>query len=162
MLPLLLAVAVAGGGIGSTPAGAAQQCGATASFCPAAMPVCSSVFTFPRHLHIFCCTEIGGVRVRILPIAAVFPPQTANPLDRPYRIPLPIPSMQCCAAQYSPTGFGCAVSVSADARLAAACGSLPGDLSPTEAVHCCKMGPAFPPSTTLPNVLVIGDSVSIG
>lgn len=45
----------------------------------------------------------------------------------------------CCQAEYSPTTFGCMLGKT-----------------------CCKPGPALAPSTTLPNCLVIGDSVSIG
>lgn len=48
---------------------------------------------------------------------------------------------QCCTQQWSPTTFGCAI---------------PG------ATRCCKPGVENPPSTTLPNCLIIGDSVSIG
>ena len=48
--------------------------------------------------------------------------------------------VSCCASQYSPTKQGC-------------------QLSPTS---CCKPGPPLPPSPTLKNVLIIGDSVSIG
>ena len=48
---------------------------------------------------------------------------------------------QCCKQEWSPTSFGC---------------SLPG------ASRCCKPGVANPASTTLPNCLIIGDSVSIG
>ena len=45
----------------------------------------------------------------------------------------------CCHHQYSPSGWGCTVNST-----------------------CCLLGPAKPPSTTLPNCLVLGDSVSIG
>lgn len=49
---------------------------------------------------------------------------------------------KCCTAQYSPTTQGCT--------------------APTAATTCCKPGPELPPSTTLKNCLIIGDSVSIG
>ena len=37
-----------------------------------------------------------------------------------------------------------------------------GDGLPAGETLCCKMGPGKAPSSSLPNVLVIGDSVSIG
>lgn len=49
---------------------------------------------------------------------------------------------QCFAAQYSPTGFGCTTA-----------GSQNG---------CCLLGAAHAPDASLPNCLVMGDSVSIG
>jgi hypothetical protein len=52
---------------------------------------------------------------------------------------------QCCKQQWSPTTFGCSVP---------ATGGLPGT--------CCKPGVQFAGSTTVPNCLIIGDSVSIG
>ena len=76
--------------------------------------------------------------------------------------PTTFPCCQGGGAKYSPSGWGCAVPVSAAARASANCGFLGGDLLPTDQTRCCKMGPANPPSTTLKNVLVIGDSVSIG
>ena len=51
-------------------------------------------------------------------------------------------SATCCIEQWSPTTQGCS-------------------LAKTPSV-CCKPGPPKPPSTTLPNCLIIGDSVSIG
>ena len=48
--------------------------------------------------------------------------------------------LSCCAAQYSPSTFGCQVAGGT----------------------CCKMGPELPPSTTKKNELINGDSVSIG
>ena len=68
--------------------------------------------------------------------------------------------MPCCYQQYSPSGFGCAVPVGDSAVTSAGCGDGLGP--PTAKTVCCKMGPGDPPSATLPNVLVIGDSVSIG
>ena len=62
-------------------------------------------------------------------------------------------SGQCCAAQYSPTKFGCRLGDGGG-------GGASWPPSPTAA--CCMPGPALEPSTTLPNCLVVGDSVSIG
>ena len=45
----------------------------------------------------------------------------------------------CCKAQYSPSHWGCEMNGA-----------------------CCTLGPAKAPSTTLPNCIVLGDSVSIG
>ena len=59
---------------------------------------------------------------------------------------------ECCAAQYSPTKYGCKLGRQSDAA------SWPP--SPTAA--CCMPGPQLPPSKTLPNCLIVGDSVSIG
>jgi hypothetical protein len=49
----------------------------------------------------------------------------------------------CCVSEFSPTHFGC---------------------RNVDDVHsyCCKPGPPLEPSTTTPNCLIIGDSVSIG
>ena len=66
----------------------------------------------------------------------------------------------CCAlpVNYSPSKFGCLVDVGDLATRSANCGDGLGNSSQ----FCCKMGPALPPSKTLKNVLIIGDSVSIG
>ena len=56
----------------------------------------------------------------------------------------------CCSAQYSPTKFGCKLGQK----------GLSWPPSPTTA--CCMPGPQLKPSETLPNCLIIGDSVSIG
>eukprot|EP01051_Picozoa_sp_SAG22_P007206 SAG22_NODE_498_length_9728_cov_12.354346_4_plen_370_part_00 len=62
---------------------------------------------------------------------------------------------QCCAQKYSPSHFGCAPSYNYSGS-DEGCGDvvLP-DL-------CCKMGPAEPMNESIPNCIVIGDSVSIG
>ena len=61
----------------------------------------------------------------------------------------------CCASTYSPTKFGCLVQAGDLVNASAGCGDgLPAD--PGGNV-CCKMGPENPPSTTLPNVLIIGE-----
>lgn len=67
----------------------------------------------------------------------------------------------CCASAYSPSKYGCLVEVGDLATKNAGCGDI---LAVDNTTHqlCCKMGPATPPSSTLPNVLVVGDSVSIG
>ena len=75
----------------------------------------------------------------------------------------------CCSAQYSPTKFGCRLpntdpftqshfirSSDYGAHLEDA-GWPP---SPTQS--CCMPGPGLEPSTTQPNCLILGDSVSIG
>ena len=67
-------------------------------------------------------------------------------------------SMECCASQYSPSTFGCEVPIGNLSEVSAGC----GDGLPDGTTLCCKMGPDKVPSTTLKNVLVIGDSVSIG
>ena len=72
---------------------------------------------------------------------------------------LPVASDTCCVNWYSPSGFGCGASVSA-ALVNASQGCGDGFPANTTAV-CCKPGPSDPPSKTLPNVLVLGDSVSI-
>ena len=74
---------------------------------------------------------------------------------------------QCCQAEYSPTTFGC---------------KLPNQLPfiqehkirsnmyershvaepPHPTVACCMPGPDLEPSNTLPNTMILGDSVSIG
>jgi hypothetical protein len=69
-------------------------------------------------------------------------------------------TMPCCLQKYSPSKYGCEVPLGNNAVASAGCGD---GLGPTTATTwCCKMGPGEPPSKTLPNVLVIGDSVSIG
>jgi hypothetical protein len=120
---------------------------------PSAVPTASS-YTHSK------TDDDGGALVQcpgILPhkTKPSYPPVVANTSLCPKGMP-------CCHAQFSPNGYGCSVPVSEAARKSAACGSLGGDLAPNEKMHCCKMGPALPPSTTLKNVLVIGDSVSIG
>ena len=60
----------------------------------------------------------------------------------------------CCAQPYSPSKFGC--KASNPANVSEGCGD------GMAAGLCCKPGPGMPPSTALPNCLVIGDSVSIG
>jgi len=64
----------------------------------------------------------------------------------------------CCASRYSPSTYGCEVPIGNLANVSAGC----GDGLPAGDTLCCKMGPGNPPSSTLPNVLIIGDSVSIG
>ena len=59
-----------------------------------------------------------------------------------------------------PSGYGCSVPLGNNAIASAGCGDGLG--STTGKSWCCKMGPGNPPSTSMPNVLVIGDSVSIG
>ena len=49
----------------------------------------------------------------------------------------------CCDSEYSPTKYGCRNLVASDS-------------------YCCKPGPSIQPIVSLPNCLVIGDSVSIG
>ena len=66
--------------------------------------------------------------------------------------------MACCKSQYSPSTFGCEVEIGNLSKVSAGC----GDGLPAGRTLCCKMGPGKEPSTTLKNVLVIGDSVSIG
>lgn len=69
----------------------------------------------------------------------------------------------CCYSQYSPSKLGCTVDI--DNALwseSQGCGDgLPPDGQMNTTV-CCKPGPGLPPSKTLKNVLIIGDSVSIG
>jgi hypothetical protein len=60
----------------------------------------------------------------------------------------------CCAQPYSPSKFGCRASNSQN--VSEGCGDS------VAAEVCCKPGPGQPASTSLPNCLVIGDSVSIG
>ena len=69
----------------------------------------------------------------------------------------------CCASQYSPTKIGCTVDIGNTLwSKSQGCGDgLPADGKKNTTV-CCKPGPGLPPSTTLKNVLIIGDSVSIG
>ena len=74
----------------------------------------------------------------------------------------------CCTEQYSPTKFGCRLpnvpAFSQPHRIrsgdyyAGAARQWPP--SPTQS--CCMPGPELEPSTTLPNCLILGDSVSIG
>ena len=66
----------------------------------------------------------------------------------------------CCASAYSPSHFGCTVDVGDLPARSAGCGDGLGPANATSV--CCKMGPEKPPHATKKNVLVIGDSVSIG
>tara|TARA_B100000780_G_C21037287_1_gene416059 strand:+ start:217 stop:1038 length:822 start_codon:yes stop_codon:yes gene_type:complete len=59
----------------------------------------------------------------------------------------------CCLAKYSPTQFGCQLPTQFGSQFT---------FPPSPTASCCMPGPELPPSTTLPNCLVIGDSVSIG
>ena len=70
----------------------------------------------------------------------------------------------CCPSKYSPSTFGCAVPAGRVPAESAGCGDgIPSAAGPgSTATVCCKMGPALPPAPTKKNVLVIGDSVSIG
>ena len=72
----------------------------------------------------------------------------------------------CCSAQYSPTKFGCRLPNSTaftqphfirSSDYGASSGWPP---SPTKS--CCMPGPGLEPSATLPNCMILGDSVSIG
>ena len=66
--------------------------------------------------------------------------------------------MACCTSKYSPSTYGCEVAIGNLSDVSAGC----GDGLPKGDTLCCKMGPAESPSRSLANVLVIGDSVSIG
>lgn len=66
----------------------------------------------------------------------------------------------CCASAYSPSHFGCTVDVGDLPARSAGCGDGLGPANATSV--CCKMGPEKPPHATKKNVLIIGDSVSIG
>ncbi len=66
----------------------------------------------------------------------------------------------CCPSQYSPSTFGCLVASGEVANASIGCGD--GLSTDASGNVCCKMGPKNPGSTTQPNVLIIGDSVSIG
>jgi len=83
----------------------------------------------------------------------------------------------CCPAQYSGSGYGCcpypnAVCCSNNQTCCEAgstCVLSGAYLSTCVSTHgskmgisVCKPGPVTPPSTTMPNVLIMGDSVSIG
>lgn len=72
----------------------------------------------------------------------------------------------CCNATYSPTTFGCRLADAADFEQSHAIMSRPSaaDLEwpPSPTKSCCMPGPVLEPSTTLPNCMVLGDSVSIG
>ena len=90
--------------------------------------------------------------------------KTAAPAQCGAGITTACPKLEdCCASEYSPTKFGCTVSI--DNALwveSQGCGDgLPSDGKLNTTV-CCKPGPGLAPSTTLKNVLIIGDSVSIG
>ena len=63
----------------------------------------------------------------------------------------------CCESSFSVGGWGCSVNVPALVNASAGCGD---GLGARPSV-CCKSGPGDEPSAKLPNVLVIGDSVSI-
>ena len=79
----------------------------------------------------------------------------------------------CCTAEYSPTSFGCRLGNSSS-RNSSSFREWPADIHlphddetapswpPSPTASCCMPGPELPPSTTLPNCLVVGDSVSIG
>ena len=73
----------------------------------------------------------------------------------------------CCRAKYSPTTFGCQLSKQIPFMQQHKIRSndyeetLPSE-PPHPTVSCCMPGPAFEPSNTLPNTMILGDSVSIG
>lgn len=69
----------------------------------------------------------------------------------------------CCPAHYSPTTFGCRLGTSwpSDVHLPHDDESSPS-WPPSPTSSCCMPGPPLAPSASLPNALVIGDSVSIG
>lgn len=86
----------------------------------------------------------------------------------------------CCAAGYSVTGMGCCPYANAvccpnhqtccpqgttcktSGLYATTCMDSGGSPSKQPVLSVCKPGPGAPPSSTQPNVLVLGDSVSIG
>lgn len=69
---------------------------------------------------------------------------------------------KCCFATYSPTKFGCKLPTSNDLASSIQSSDTTATFPPSPTASCCMPGPELPPSTTLPNCLVIGDSVSIG
>eukprot|EP01116_Phalansterium_solitarium_P019249 TRINITY_DN5316_c0_g1_i1.p1 TRINITY_DN5316_c0_g1~~TRINITY_DN5316_c0_g1_i1.p1 ORF type:complete len:329 (-),score=76.72 TRINITY_DN5316_c0_g1_i1:63-998(-) len=86
----------------------------------------------------------------------------------------------CCAAQYSETGLGCCPFSNAtccpnaqtccpsgfqcqdNGQYLTTCVSTSDSNNTVVGTSVCKRGPAIPASTTKPNVIVLGDSVSIG
>jgi hypothetical protein len=71
----------------------------------------------------------------------------------------------CCNANYSDTSFGCRLAGGMPFEQPHAIRSSDWGIpewppSPTQS--CCMPGPKLEPSTTLPNCMVLGDSVSIG
>ena len=103
--------------------------------------ICCSSMIKPK-AYCFCCFVVGAAVVAGAPAqcgtSTSFCPTAA----------------QCCKQQYSPSTFGCLPST--DTQPSDGCGD-------AVAVNpCCKMGPAAPMSTTLPNCIILGDSVSIG
>lgn len=81
-------------------------------------------------------------------------------------------SGECCNAQYSPTKYGCRLGYDSFSLRDDNLGYLPhySDFDesaeimwpPSPTSSCCMPGPQYPPSATLANCLIIGDSVSIG
>jgi len=69
----------------------------------------------------------------------------------------------CCESKYSPSHYGCTVDIGPDLwSQSQGCGDgLPSD-GKRNTTLCCKPGPGLPPAATRKNVLIIGDSVSIG
>jgi len=69
----------------------------------------------------------------------------------------------CCSASYSPTKFGCRGTETAFVQRHVVRSSEAVTVwPPSPTVSCCMPGPALEPSKTLPNCMVLGDSVSIG
>ena len=60
---------------------------------------------------------------------------------------------KCCFAKYSPTKYGCQLPIPQPNNVF---------FPPSPTASCCMPGPQLPASSTQPNCLVIGDSVSIG
>lgn len=58
----------------------------------------------------------------------------------------PSSSQGCCEYQYSNNGYGCKMPI----------------VGQSSGSYCCAPGPLLNASNTLPNVMILGDSVSIG
>lgn len=76
------------------------------------------------------------------------------------------PNGECCHATYSPTSFGCQLQSQipfVQQHYIRSEDTFYGDKEPPHPTQsCCMPGPALEPSTTKPNTLILGDSVSIG
>ena len=71
----------------------------------------------------------------------VCPNNTTNPATI-----CPSSTLGCCEYEYSNNGYGCSMPI----------------IGQSSGTYCCAPGPLLNASSTLPNVMILGDSVSIG
>ena len=68
---------------------------------------------------------------------------------------------RCCEQKFSPSKFGCRPTHNYTGSSQGCGDPIPARDEPDHSL-CCKMGPANPMSNTLPNCIILGDSVLIG